>query len=144
MTTFDYPHPTPDEKRVGLHYKPFWLIWLTSPFAIQPLARAKFLQPGLNPRSRANMIIEEIEVAGQDREELFAQQPTARHPLIIVSTPVEIWPVDFGGGKFSFEPAEELLMAGMHAQSHLRLLAVTAEVPFSNQDSDQKPLFELI
>src|SRR3990172_11296811 len=52
MTAFDYPHPTPDDNRVGLHYRLFWLIWLTSPFAIQSLARAKFLQPGLNPRSR--------------------------------------------------------------------------------------------
>src|SRR3990167_136342 len=53
MTASDYPHRTPDHNRVGLHYKPFRLIWLTSPFAIQPLARTKFLQPGLNPRSRA-------------------------------------------------------------------------------------------
>src|SRR3990172_6308559 len=56
MTASDYPHRTPDHNRVGLHYKPFRLIWLTSPFAIQPLARTKFLQPGLNPRSRVRSV----------------------------------------------------------------------------------------
>jgi len=37
MTACDYPHPVKLEQGVGLHYKPFWLLWIISSFAIQTL-----------------------------------------------------------------------------------------------------------
>ena len=43
--TFDYPHPTPHEKRVGLHYKAFWPSWSMPPFTNQPLAKTKIFMP---------------------------------------------------------------------------------------------------
>ena len=49
----DYPHPVKLEQGVGLHYKPFRLLRLTTSFAIQPLMRAIFFYPASNPRSRA-------------------------------------------------------------------------------------------
>jgi hypothetical protein len=32
MMPLDYPHPAELEQRVGLHYKPFRLLWLTTFF----------------------------------------------------------------------------------------------------------------
>jgi hypothetical protein len=49
----DYPHPTELEQRVGLHYKQFRLLRLTTFFLFQPLTRAKLFYLASNPRSRA-------------------------------------------------------------------------------------------
>lgn len=78
------------------------------------------------------MIVEEAEVAGQDRQNLFAQKPTPSHPLIVISATMRIWTIKFRVGKFFFQPVEKLLMANMHAESHLRLLTIATEVALSD------------
>jgi hypothetical protein len=52
----DYPHPAELEQRVGLHYKPFRLLWLTTFFLFQPLTRAILFYLASNPRSRASLV----------------------------------------------------------------------------------------
>jgi hypothetical protein len=48
MTACDYPHPVKLEQGVGLHYKPFWLLWIVSSFAIQTLVRVIFFYSASN------------------------------------------------------------------------------------------------
>jgi hypothetical protein len=45
------------DKRVGLHYKRFWLISQTARLANQRPASQKFFRLGSNPRSRAKSIV---------------------------------------------------------------------------------------
>lgn len=67
----DYPHPREDEQGVGLHYKPFRLLRLTTFFLIQSLVRTIIFYLASNPRSRARytMVIrtESFEKANRQR-----------------------------------------------------------------------------
>jgi hypothetical protein len=45
------------------------------------------------------MVVKEVQVAGQHREEFFTQYLAPRHPLIIVASAVVIRAVDPGVGK---------------------------------------------
>lgn len=90
------------------------------------------------------MVVQEGEVAAQNREEFRAQKRPSRHPLVIVATAVMVRAIHFRVRKLFLKPAEQLLMAHMHAESDLRLLAISPKMALANEHSDQEPFLKRI
>ena len=68
----------------------------------------------------------------ESRHELIPQVAAARHPLEVVPPVVVIRAIEASSGKRPFQPLEYRLVPDMHAESHLRLSAVTAKVALSD------------
>jgi hypothetical protein len=79
----------------------------------------------------------------EHRRELVPQERTARHPLEVMPPAVVIWAVDAASGERPLEPPEYRLMADVHAEGHMRLASITAEVTLSDQKADEESELEL-
>jgi hypothetical protein len=68
----------------------------------------------------------------EQRHELIPQEGAACHPLEVVPPAVVIRAVDTTSGERPFQPPVYGLVPDVHAESHLRLAAITAEVTLSH------------
>jgi hypothetical protein len=66
-------------------------------------------------------------------EEVVAQISATSHPLVVVPTVVVIRAVKLSSREGSLEPAEDGLVADVHAQRHLRLPTISTEVTLADQ-----------
>jgi len=74
----------------------------------------------------------------EDRQNGISQKLAAGHPLVVASAAVVVGAVEPAAGKGPIEPAEQLLVIGVHTQRDLRLPAVAAEVPTRDQQPEQE------
>jgi hypothetical protein len=72
-------------------------------------------------------MVDGVDAAGDERGEDAAQIVAARDPLIVVAASMGVGPVEPAAREGLFSPAEELLVAYVHAQCDRRLPAVAAE-----------------
>jgi len=75
--------------------------------------------------------------------EFIAQERAARHPLQIIPPAVVVRPVDTAARERPLQPVEDRLVPDMHAQGHVRLASVAAEMALADQEADQEPEVEL-
>ncbi len=78
-----------------------------------------------------------IEVAIQERHELFPEKGSPGHPLEVASAAVVVGTVELASGEGLLEPTEEGLMVGVHPQGYVRLAAVSSEVAFADEEPQE-------
>lgn len=72
-------------------------------------------------------------------QHIFDQSRTARHPLVVAAASMPVGSVQATPGKALHEPAKQGLVAHVHAQRYLGLLAVTAKGSLANEDPYHHP-----
>src|SRR5262249_3241977 len=77
-------------------------------------------------------------------EEVVAQISATSHPLVVVPTVVVIRAVELSSWEGSLEPAEDGLVADVHAQRHLRLPTISTEVTLADQQPGKKAEVEVL
>jgi hypothetical protein len=71
------------------------------------------------------------------REHVLDQGAAAGHPLVVGTAAVVVRPVDLGPWEALGQPAEQRLVARVHAQRHLRLPSVAAEAALADEHADE-------
>ena len=89
-------------------------------------------------KAAGDMRIELVDVLFNERNQHIAQERPPGHPLVVVPTVMRVRSVEAAPWKCSFEPAESLLMACVHAQRDLGLSPITAEVPLAHEQTEQE------
>ena len=84
-----------------------------------------------------------LQVRFEDGEKVLGERAAAGHPLEIVAVAVVIRPVELAAWKPRLEPAEQSLVAYVHAQGDLRLTPITAEVALADEDPEQQAALEV-
>jgi hypothetical protein len=79
-----------------------------------------------------------MEVSVEERHEPGAERLTAHHPLEVAATSMVIRSVQATSGYPFNQPVEQRLVIGVHPERHVGLSAVPAEVPLSDQHTDQE------
>lgn len=82
-------------------------------------------------------------MALQYRQEILDKSSASGHPLEVGAATVVVGAIKARSGEPGCQPAEQRLVARMHAQRHLRLLAVPAKGTFTDKQTNQEPAVEL-
>ena len=77
------------------------------------------------------------DAALEHRQDVLDERRPARHPLVVAAAAVPVGPVQARARKALDQPAKQRLVADVHAQGDLRLLAVAPERPLADQDADE-------
>ena len=80
------------------------------------------------------------DVALEDRHQVLRQCGSPRHPLEVVTFAVVVRAVEARSRNPGMQPAEQRLVADVHAKGDLRLPAIAAEVALADQDPDDQAL----
>ena len=83
------------------------------------------------------------EIRFENWEKVLGESAAAGHPLEIVAVAVVIRPVKLAARKSRLEPAEQSLVAYVHAQGDLRLTPITTEVALADEDPEQQAALEV-
>jgi hypothetical protein len=79
----------------------------------------------------------------QQRDQLRAKGRPSDHELQIVAAAVSIGPVQSRPANPIVEPEKKALVADVHSQGDLRLLAVAAEMPVRHEEPEDEPFLEV-
>src|SRR5580693_9048053 len=82
------------------------------------------------------------EVAVEDGHQLLAERSAPHHPLEIAPPAVLIGAIEPATGEGADQPPEEGLVIRVHAERHLRLLAVAAEMTLADQQPQEDADFD--
>lgn len=82
-----------------------------------------------------------VEPRFQKRQHIMHKRGAPRHPLKVGAPAVGVGPIQPRRREPFLEPAEECLMADVHAQRDVRLTAIATERALADQDAhDDAPL----
>ena len=73
------------------------------------------------------MAVEVVELSFEQREKLPDEDGTTRHPLVIGAAAVMVRAVEPGAWQPIDKPPEQRFVTNVHAEGHLRLLAIAPE-----------------
>ena len=79
----------------------------------------------------------------EDGHENLAEVAAPGHPLEVVPTVVVVRAVELAAREGPLYPGEHGLMTDVHPQCHLGLSPIPPEVPFTDQQPDNEPFFEV-
>jgi hypothetical protein len=82
-------------------------------------------------------------VVFEEGQDLFAKVRTARHPLEVMPSAVDVRAIDLAAREGLLDPAKERLVAHVHAQCHVRLTAVAPKVALAYEEAHEEPPFEI-
>jgi|SRR6185503_4323881 len=85
------------------------------------------------------MSVKTIQPTFDEGNQNISKNAPPGHPLVVVATSMEVWPVELCLGKGGLEPPEGIDVANMHAEGNLSLFAVSSEVPLAEQQAQHKP-----
>jgi len=83
-----------------------------------------------------------MEVLIQKGNQLLSQKDSPGHPLEVAAAAVVVGTVELASGEGLLEPAEEGLVVGVHPQGDVGLPAISSEVAFADQESQEDADFE--
>jgi hypothetical protein len=83
------------------------------------------------------------EIAVEQRHQLLTEEHAACHPLVVVAAAVGVRAIELALRKACHQPLEDLRVSGVHAERHVGLSAVAAEVSFPDEEADQEADIEV-
>src|SRR5205814_6165778 len=78
-----------------------------------------------------------------DRKHVLRQDGPASHPLIVVAPRVAVGTIEAGSREDILQPAEDRLVADVHAKRYLGVLTVAPEVSLADEQAGDEPALEV-